>query len=452
MTQPRTLPIIAIVGRPNVGKSTLFNRYAGHRRALVEDTPGLTRDRIVEEVEVEGRRVLVVDTAGLEPDAEGGLSAAIQAQARTALREADAVLLVVDGQAGLLPEDERIAAELRRSDKPVGLAVNKVDHPRHAERVLEFHALGIEPMEGISAAHGIHAFEVLEALVERLPPPPPEADEELEEGVLRVAVVGRPNVGKSSLVNRLAGEERVVVADEPGTTRDSIDLHLEDEFGSTVLVDTAGLRRTAKRESGGERGGAIMAVRALERAQVALLVIDAAEGATEQDARVAGLVRDRCRPAVIVANKWDRVGGEDGPDARRVREEIHRRLRFIEDAPLIPVSAKTGAGVGRLLAEARRLHESAGRRIPTGDLNRWLEDATARHQPALGQKGVTRRPIRFFYATQTSARPPSFVLFCTDPRHVKEDYRRYLENRLREAFGYQGVPVRLRLRARRDRA
>ncbi|MBW2234670.1 MAG: ribosome biogenesis GTPase Der [Deltaproteobacteria bacterium] len=451
MTQPRALPIIAIVGRPNVGKSTLFNRYAGHRRALVEDTPGLTRDRIVEEVEVEGRRVLVVDTAGLEPDAEGGLSGAIQAQARTALREADAVLLVVDAQAGLLPEDERIAAELRRSDKPVGLAVNKVDHPRHAERVLEFHALGIEPMEGISAAHGIHAFEVLEALVERLPAQP-EVTEELEEGALRVAVVGRPNVGKSSLVNRLAGEERVVVADEPGTTRDSIDLRLEDEFGTTVLVDTAGLRRTAKREAGGERGGAIMAVRALERAQVALLVIDAAEGATEQDARVAGLVRDRCRPAVIVANKWDRVGGEDGPDAGRVREEIRRRLRFIEDAPLIPVSAKTGAGVGRLLAEARRLHENAGRRIPTAELNRWLEDATARHQPALGQRGVTRRPIRFFYATQTSATPPSFVLFCTDPRHVKEDYRRYLENRLREAFGYQGVPVRLRLRARRERA
>jgi GTP-binding protein len=451
MTQPCELPIVAIVGRPNVGKSTLFNRYAGHRRALVEDTPGLTRDRIVEEVEVVGRRVLVVDTAGLEPTAEDGLPAAVQAQARAALREADAVLLVVDGQAGLLPEDQRIAAELRRGDKPVGLAVNKVDHPRHADRVLEFHALGIEPMEGISAAHGTHAFEVLEALVERLPAQPEFAPER-EDGALRVAVVGRPNVGKSSLVNRLAGEERVVVSDEPGTTRDSIDLRLEDETGTTVLVDTAGLRRAARRASGGERGGALMAVRSLERAQVALLVIDAAEGATEQDARVAGLVQDRCRPAVIVANKWDRVGGEDGPDPGRVREEIRRRLRFLQDAPLIPVSAKTGAGVGRLLAEARRLHANSVRRIPTADLNRWLEDATGRHQPALGQRGVTRRPIRFFYATQTSATPPTFVLFCTDPRHVKEDYRRYLENRLREAFGYEGVPVRLRLRARREGA
>ncbi len=452
MPSPRALPIVAIVGRPNVGKSTLFNRYAGTRRALVEDTPGLTRDRIVEEVEVAGRRILVADTAGFDPDAERGLPGAVQAQARAAVAEADAILLVVDGAAGLLPEDERIGAELRRTDKPVALAVNKIDHPKHAERVHEFHALGFEPIEAVSAAHGIHVFDVLEALVERLPPDEAAPEEPGDAAALRVAVVGRPNVGKSSLVNRLVGSERMVVADEPGTTRDSVDLHLERDGERYVLVDTAGLRRTARRATGGEKGGALMAIRALERADVALLLVDAEEGATEQDARVAGMVMDRYRPAVIVANKWDRVGGEAGPDPERVREGIARRLRFLQDAPVVPVSARTGAGVGRLLGEARRLHEASTRSVPTADLNRWLEDATGRHQPALGQRGTTRRPIRFFYATQTGVSPPTFVLFCTDPRAVKEDYRRYLENRLREAFGFTGIPVRLRLRARRDGA
>ncbi len=447
---PPDLPIIAIVGRPNVGKSTLFNRYAGTRRALVEDTPGLTRDRIVESVEVAGRLVLVADTAGLDPDAEAGLPAAVQAQARMAVEEADAILLVVDGRDGLLPEDERIAAELRRTEKPVGLAVNKLDHPKHAERLLEFHTLGIEPIEGVSASHGIHAFEILEALVAQLPPatePEPE-----DPNAIRIAVVGRPNVGKSSLVNRLAGTERVVVSDEPGTTRDSIDLRLERDGRTYILVDTAGLRRHGRRESSAERGGALMAVRSIERADVALLLVDAAEGAVEQDARVAGMLVERRRPAVVVANKWDRVGGEDGPDPKRVREEIARRLRFLPDVPVQAVSALTGAGVERLFARVEALHEQAQRRIPTAELNRWLERTTERHQPALGQRGTTRRPIRFFYATQTGVAPPTFTLFCTDSKAVKEDYRRYLENRLRADLGFSDVPIRVRLRSRREGA
>jgi GTP-binding protein len=449
MSSP-ALPIVAIVGRPNVGKSTLFNRYAGSRRALVENTPGVTRDRIVESVEVAGRRVLIADTAGLDPDAEAGLPAAVQAQARMAVAEADAVLLVVDGRDGLLPEDERIAAELRRTRKPVAVAVNKIDHPSHAERLLEFHALGIEPMEGISASHGIHAFEILEALVRRLPPGPAEAEEDPD--AIRIAVVGRPNVGKSSLVNRLAGTERVVVSDEPGTTRDSIDLRLERDGRTYVLVDTAGLRRAVRRETRAERGGALMALRSIERADVALLVVDAEEGATEQDARVAGMLVERRRPAVVVANKWDRVGGAEGPDPARVRQEIARRLRFLPEAPVQAVSARTGAGVERLFALVETLHAQARRRVATSDLNRWLEDTTARHTPALGQRGTSRRPIRFFYATQTGVAPPTFTLFCTDPRAVKDDYRRYLENRLREDLGFAGVPIRLRLRSRREGA
>ena len=442
-------PIIAIVGRPNVGKSTLFNRFAGRHRALVEDTPGLTRDRIVEAVEVGGREILVTDTAGFDPDADAGLPAAVQAQARAAVAEADGILLVVDGQAGLLPEDERLARELRRSDAPVALAVNKLDHPKHRDRLADFHRLGLEPMEGISAAHGTHAWEILEALVERMPAAPePEA---LPEDTVRIAVVGRPNVGKSSLVNRLLGAERVVVSDEPGTTRDAVDTHLERDGAPYVLVDTAGLRRPGRRDTGAERGGALMTLRALERADIAWVVVDAGEGITDQDVKVAGLVRQQGLPAILAANQWDRVGGEDGPDPQRVRDEIARRLRFMPDTAVMTLSARTGAGVEKLLPAARALHAVAGREIPTGDLNTWLEEATARHTPAMAQKGVRRRPMRFFYATQTGVHPPSFVLFCTDPGGIQESYVRYLENRLRERFDLHGVPLRLRLRARRDR-
>jgi len=446
---PGALPIVAIVGRPNVGKSTLFNRYAGSRRALVEDTPGLTRDRIAEEVELKGRRILVVDTAGLDPEAEAGLPAAVQAQARAAVEEADAVLLVVDGAAGLLPEDERLARELRRTAKPVGLAINKIDHPKHAPRTFEFLGLGLEPAAGVSATHGTGAWDLLEELVERLPPAEAPGPEDAE--ALRVAVVGRPNVGKSSLVNALAGQERVVVSDAPGTTRDAVDLRLERDGRSVVLVDTAGLRRPGRRETGAERGGALMALRSLERADVALVVMDGAEGITDQDVRVAGLARQRGRPAALLVNKWDRVAGEDGPPPPRVLDEIRRRLRFMGDTPLLPISARTGAHLGRILPLAEELHATASREIPTARLNRWLEEATARHQPALGQRGTRRRPIRFFYATQTGTHPPSFVLFCTDPAAVKDSYRRYLENRLRETFGLVGVPIRMRLRARRER-
>jgi GTP-binding protein len=441
-------PIVAIVGRPNVGKSTLFNRYAGANRVLVHDTPGLTRDRIVQAVEAAGRRILVVDTAGLDPDAEAGLPAAVQAQARVAVAEADAVLFVVDGRAGLLPEDERIAAELRRTDKPVALAINKLDHPKHAERVLDFHRLGLEPTAGISAAHGHGAWDLLETLVERLPEPAPVE----EEAGIRLAVIGRPNVGKSSLVNALLGEERVVVSNEPGTTRDAVDSVLVRDDQRYVLVDTAGLRRPGRRHSQPERGGALMALRSLERADVALVVIDAGEGVTDQDVHVAGLARSRGRPVLVLANQWDRVGGEDGPDPTRVRDEIARRLRFMADAPVQAVSARTGSQLERIFPWVARLHTRAGREIPTAELNRWLEDAVGRHQPALGEKGTRRRPIRFFYATQTGVHPPTFTLFCTDPGAVKPGYRRYLENRLRERFDLAGVPLRLRLRGRRNPA
>ena len=442
------LPVIAIVGRPNVGKSTLFNRYAGRRRSLVQDTPGVTRDRLVEEVAVGGRRVLVVDTAGLDADADQGLPGAVQAQARAALAEADAILFVVDGKHGALPEDEAIARALRRSAKPLVLAVNKIDVPAHAARTGEFHRLGIEPLFAVSAEHGTGAFEALEAAVAALPAlhAAPAAGD--EEGALRIAIVGRPNVGKSSLVNRLLGSERVVVSNEPGTTRDAVDTLVVRGDERFVLVDTAGLRRPGKRSEAIERGSALMAVRSLERADVALVVIDASEGFTDADARVAALARERGRAAALLANKWDLVERRSPAERERVRREIEDGIRFMADTPVVVVSAKTGLGTARLFALARRLRAAANRTIPTGALNRWLQATVAKHEPGMAQRGQRRRAVKFFYATQTAQAPPTFVLFCTEPAAVAQSYRRFLENRLRESFDLAGTPIRLRLRAR----
>lgn len=438
------LPIVAIVGRPNVGKSTLFNRFAGWRKALVEDRPGVTRDRIACEVEAGDRRVLVVDTAGLDPEAEAGLASAVQAQAWSAIRDADAILWVADAQAGVLPDDEDLARTLRRTAKPVTLVVNKVDIPAHADRVGEFHGLGFERTRGVSAEHGSGAWDALEELVALLPAPAEDAPD--ADPGLRIAVVGRPNVGKSSLVNRLADDERVVVSDEPGTTRDAIDVVLERDGHRYTLVDTAGLRRVGRRHEVTERVSALMTVRALERADVALLLIDADEGFTDQDARVARLTRDRGVPVLVLANKWDLLRGEERSDA--VRAGITRGLRFMPDAPVRTISAKNGSGIGPLFDAVRALHETSQRRISTAELNKWLQDATSRHEPAMAQRGSRKRPLKFFYATQSGVRPPTFQLFCTEPSAVQPAYKRFLENRLRESFDFAGTPIRLQLKAR----
>jgi len=443
------IPIVAIVGRPNVGKSTLFNRYAGHRRALVADVSGLTRDRIVEEIDVEGRAVLIVDTAGLDPTADDELGSAVQAQAREAVEQADAVLFVVDGKAGLLPEDISIARTLRRSEKPLAVAVNKVDVPEHRDRINEFYELGLAPIDSMSAEHGTNAWGVLEALVAELPELEGEAEAE-DDSAIRIAIVGRPNAGKSSIVNKLAGQERVVVSEVPGTTRDSIDIRIvhgdtPETSQAFVLVDTAGLRRAAKRSERLERGSALMTVRSLERAHVALIVVDASEGITDQDSRVASLVLERGCAAVIVLNKWDLVDAEQGA---RVREEVLSAFRFVDHFPVVTLSAKTGARLGRLWPAIAKVHHAADRKISTGELNRWLEETVAKHEPSMARRGRGRRPIRFFYGTQMGTRPPTFVLFCTEPAAILPSYRRFLENQLRAAFDFAGTPVRLRLRAR----
>jgi GTP-binding protein len=447
MTRATRLPIVAIVGRPNVGKSTLFNRYAGERRALVENRPGITRDRVAAEVEAAGRKILLVDTAGLDPDADDALGGAVQAQARAALDQADAILFVVDGKEGRLPDDDALGRMLHRSAKPVGLLVNKIDAPGHEPRVAEFAALGFDRCAGASAEHGRGVWDALEELVAALPPPVEDTDEEPEEGV-RIALVGRPNVGKSSLLNRLAGEQRVVVSEVPGTTRDAIDIRVEHGGRAYTLVDTAGVRRAGRRTRTAERGSALMTVRSLERASVALLVLDASEGATDQDARVASLARERGCACAVLANKWDLVVAAGPERVRVVRDSIRDALRFMTDAPVLQVSARTGAGIGRIFPLVDAVAAAAERRVPTAELNRWLEETVARHEPAMAQRGTRRRPVKFQYATQIGVRPPTFVLFCTDPRAVQPSYRRFLENRLRERFGFEGTPIRLRLRAR----
>jgi GTP-binding protein len=444
------MPMVALVGRPNVGKSTLFNRYAGQRRALVADQPGLTRDRIAERVEIAGRPIWLVDTAGLDPVKGESLDAAVQAQARSAVENADVILFVVDGKQGLVPEDEKIAATLRRSGKPLALLVNKIDQPlHHQDRVNDFYRLGIEATYAVSAEHGGGAFDAIEAVIESLPEP----DDKQEEGIgtdeaVRIAIVGRPNVGKSSIANRLAGEERMVVSDVPGTTRDAVDIRLrrgEDEY---VLVDTAGIRKVGRRQGPGEHGGALMTLRSLERAEVALLVVDAAEGIADQDARVASLLRDHGCSALVLANKWDLVDAERRED---VLADIRHGLRFMADVPIVPVSAKKGSGFGSLFKKIRKVVSAGEQRIATADLNRWLQDVAEKHPPSMASRGASRRPNKLFYASQVGVRPPTIVVFCTDPKAIQTSYVRFLENQLRESFGFAGTPVRVRLRKRSGR-
>ena len=454
MTSSERLPMVALVGRPNVGKSTLFNRYAGYRRALVADQPGLTRDRIAERIDVEGRMIWLVDTAGLDAAGHGeSLESAVQAQAQAAVESADVILFIVDGKLGLVPEDETIAATLRRSGKTIGLLVNKIDQPRHhRDRLNEFYRLGIDLTFAVSAEHGVGAFNALEEILENLPEEWSKPDEEAGQAMgpdspTRIAIVGRPNVGKSSIANRLAGENRVVVSDVPGTTRDAVDITIQRDGEEFILVDTAGIRKIAKRKGPGERGGALMTLRSLERAELALLVVDASEGIADQDARVASLMRDQGCAAVVLANKWDLVETEDRPD---VLADIAHGLRFMADVPIVPVSAQTGAGFGPLFKKLRKVAASSQLRIATADLNRWLQDVSEKHPPSMASKGSSRRPNKLFYASQVSVGPPVVVVFCSDPKAIQTSYVRFLENRLRESFGFEGTPVRVLLRARNE--
>ena len=430
---------IAIVGRPNVGKSTLFNRLTRSRKALTHDLPGVTRDRVAADARrPAGGTVVVVDTGGFEPESGESIPIQIRRQALRAVADADAVVLVVDGAQGIVPADEEIAAILHRAGRPVVLAVNKEDRRDAADAEGDFGRLGF-PAVAISAEHGRGISSLWEALEPHLPPP----DEAVAPAVeLAVAIVGRPNVGKSSLLNRLLGEERVLVSEVPGTTRDAVDTMLEWRGHRLRLVDTAGIRRRGRTERGPEVLSVVMARKAIERAQVCLLLLDGGEGVTAQDTHVAGLVSEAGRGAVVIVNKADLLPAGEGV-RRESAERIRERLKFMHDTPLLFASALSGSGVAKILARALDVGAGYTRRVATGELNRVLRAAWERHPPPGG-----KRPVRLYYATQTGSAPPRFALFTSTTTGLHFSYMRYLENALREAFPFEGVPVTFIMRGR----
>jgi GTP-binding protein len=435
----RGKPLIAIVGRPNVGKSTLFNRLIRARRAIVEDIPGTTRDRLYGEVEFKDRTFSVIDTGGLETDASEGYSALVKEQVETAIEEADALLFIVDATAGVTAADTDIADVLRRSTKPVVLLANKVDNEARGETAVEFFELGLgEPM-AISAYHGLGIREVLEAVSELVPVAAAEAPPD----ALKLAVVGRPNVGKSALVNAILGQDRVIVSEEAGTTRDAVDTPFVYRDHPLMLIDTAGIRRRGRVERGIEKYSVMRAREAIERADIAVLVLDAEQGVAAQDLHIAGYVDEAAKGMIVAVNKWDlREDTEDNRDAFANR--VLRRLRFTPWAPLAFVSAKEGLNVEGLLELAVEIGETRATRIATSEVNAVLREAVAANPPP----SPGRRAVRIKYGTQASVNPPTFVFFTNDAGLLHFSYRRYLENVLRRKFGFEGTAIKLEFRSR----
>jgi len=437
------LPIVVIAGRPNVGKSTLFNRLAGKRLALVADTPGVTRDRKEAEALLRGRHVRLVDTAGLEEAPPESLAGRLREGAGTATSAADLVLFVVDARAGVTPADRHFAQWLRRQGRPVLLVANKAEGRSSQSSVLDAFELGLGEPIAVSAEHGEGLSELMAEIAERLP----EATTETEEPgrPLKLAIVGRPNAGKSTLLNRLVGEERMLTGPEPGLTRDAVSVVLNDPAGPVELVDTAGLRRKARIEAALEKLAVGAAIHALKLAEVVVLVVDATEGLHDQDLQIAQLVEREGRACVIALNKWDAV--ENRQVARRaIGERLDMSLAQMRGVAIVPLSAQTGVGMERLLPAVRRAHEVWNKRVSTAELNRWFEHALARHQPPL----VSGRRLKLRYVTQAKARPPTFVLFGTRAERLPEDYQRYLVNSLREAFDLPGTPIRVQLRGTKN--
>lgn len=452
---PRTatpkLPMVAIVGRPNVGKSTLFNRLVGERKAIVDDMPGVTRDRNYSEAEWSGRKYLLVDTGGLENEAAAALEKSVQAQSRLAVAEADVVVFLLDGKGGLNPLDREAVDELRRANKPIFFAVNKLDSQRRGDNLYEFFALGLDRLYSISAEHGLGISELMDDVVARLPQGAPESEDDDSEPVeerarpLRVAVVGRPNVGKSTLINRLLGFERSVVDSTPGTTRDSLDTPFELLGEPSVLVDTAGIRRKARIDDRVEQFSVQRSLRAVDRGDLIIHVIDGPEGVTDQDAQILSYAVQRGKALVLAVNKWDLVSKSDG-GTEKYREEVNYRLSFLDFAPIAFISAATGHGVRKLLQIAVSVVQAYRRKVSTSALNQALQRIVRAHTPPLSQG----RSVKFYYGTQTRTSPPTFALFVNRPSAVKESYKKYLIHQLREDLGLEHAPIRLDLRPRRE--
>ena len=438
-------PLVAIVGRPNVGKSMLFNKLTGRRTSIVEDTPGVTRDRIYGDCEWCGRKFSLVDTGGIEPGTENDMLKFMRRQAEIGILLADCIIMVVDVRSGVTAADMDVATMLRKSGKPVALAVNKCDSvgPTNPD-VYEFYALGIGDLFETSAVHGHGTGDLLDWCLAQFPE---ETEEEEETDVVSVAIVGKPNVGKSSLLNRILGEERVIVSNEAGTTRDAIDSYFENETGKYCFIDTAGMRRKSKVDDAIEKFSNLRSIGAIERSDVCLILIDANEGVTEQDTKIAGLVHEAGKAAVIVVNKWDAVEDKQTNTMRDKEAEIRRDLSYMTYAPVVFLSALTGQRVDKLFEVIQEVHKQNTSRVTTGALNSVLAEATARVQPPT-DKG---RRLKIYYMTQAGTKPPHFVIFCNDARLFHFSYQRYLENQIREVFGLQGTPIRITIRQKGDK-
>ena len=437
-------PVLAIVGRPNVGKSTLFNKLIGERRAIVEDIPGITRDRIYGETEWNGRRMIVIDTGGIEPKTDDIILAKMREQAQIAIDTADVILFICDIRTGLTADDRDIAVMLRKSGKPVIPCINKSDSVgRVAPEFYEFYELGFdqEPIP-LSSVHGTGTGDILDAAIALLPP---EADAEEEDDVISVAVIGKPNAGKSSLVNRILGDDRMIVSNIPGTTRDAIDSRFENEFGKYTFIDTAGIRRQSKVEDRVEKYSVLRAKMAVERADVCILVIDANEGITEQDEKIAGIAHEAGKATIIAVNKWDLIE-KDNDTTNSFTKKVYNALGYMTYAPILFISAMTGQRVGKLFEQINYVHNQTNTRISTGMLNDVLADAVSRVQPP-SDKG---RRLKIYYMTQVSVAPPTFVIFANSVELFHFSYQRYLENQIREVFGLTGTPVKIIVRQRGD--
>ena len=437
-------PIVAIVGRPNVGKSLLFNKLIGKRLSIVEDTPGVTRDRIYGETDWNGRTFTLVDTGGIEPRSDNQILSFMRQQAQIAIENATVIVFLTDIRTGVTAADHEVANLLLRSGKPIVLAVNKMDSTGLPDPdFYEFYNLGLGDPIAVSAVHGHGTGDLLDACVRYFPP---EDQEEEEDDAIKVALIGKPNVGKSSLVNQILGEERVIVSDVAGTTRDAIDSRFTNDQGTFIFIDTAGMRRKSKVEENIEKYSVLRATMAVDRADVCLILIDATEGVTEQDTKVAGLAHEAGKASIIVVNKWDLVD-KDEKTMDRMTEEIRQGLAFMTYAPILFISAKTGQRVNKLFDLITAVSNQASMRITTGMLNNVLADAQTRVQPPT-DKG---RRLKIYYMTQVGIRPPHFVVFCNDAKLFHFSYRRYLENCLRNTFSLTGTPIILSIRQKGDK-
>ena len=435
-------PLVAIVGRPNVGKSTFFNKMAGRRVAIVEDTPGVTRDRVYADCEWQNYRFTMIDTGGIDPTSDDPLLQQMRRQAEIAIETCDVILFFVDGRQGLTADDETVADMLRRAGKPVMLVVNKIDNVSMENEIYDFYQLGLGDPIGISSVNMLNFGDLLEELCKHFPEPDEEED---PDAPVQIAVVGRPNVGKSSLVNRMLGEERVMVSDIAGTTRDAIDTRFTDEIGEEyILIDTAGIRKRKSIEYQSlERYSIVRSLAAIDRCDVALLLIDAQQGVTEQDSKIAGYIDEQGKAAVIIVNKWDAIEKETGTMEEQVKK-IREGLKFMAYAPILFISALTGQRVNRVIDAVRNAHAQATRRITTGLLNDILTDAQAALQPP----STSGRRLKIYYVTQQQIKPPTFVFFINDQKLMHFSYERYLENQFRKAFGFEGTPLRFIMRER----